>query len=88
MNYEPTTDRTTTSIGGYTPDGNYCTYLAGDQGVLDSGGVSTTYAIKASANADAQKQEGVISVDATNITITWTKTGSIVGTMNIIWEAQ
>lgn len=32
-------------------------------------------------------QTGVITFDATNITITWTKTGSPTGTANIMWEA-
>lgn len=32
--------------------------------------------------------DGVITVDATNIIITWTKTGSPTGTYNIVWEAQ
>ena len=32
-------------------------------------------------------QNGVASWDATNITITWTKTASPTGTANIIWEA-
>lgn len=33
-------------------------------------------------------QSGVITFDATNIIITWTKTGSPTGTANIMWEAQ
>lgn len=33
-------------------------------------------------------QTGVVSVDATNITITWTKTSTPTGTANIIWEAE
>ena len=32
-------------------------------------------------------QSGVITYDATNITITWTKTASPTGTANIMWEA-
>lgn len=33
-------------------------------------------------------QEAVISVDITNITLTWTKTGAPGGTAQILWEAQ
>lgn len=31
---------------------------------------------------------GVVTVDATNITITWTKNGSPTGTYTLLWEAQ
>jgi hypothetical protein len=33
-------------------------------------------------------QSGVVTVDATNITITWTKTSSPTGTYTLLWEAQ
>lgn len=33
-------------------------------------------------------QTGVVTFDGTNIIITWTKTGSLTGTANIMWEAQ
>ena len=36
----------------------------------------------------ATKASGVITVDATNITITWTKSGSPTGTVNLMWEVQ
>lgn len=38
--------------------------------------------------SDATKVEGVLTFDATNITITWTKTGSPTGTAQIMWEAE
>lgn len=34
----------------------------------------------------ANRQTGIISVDATNIIITWTKTGTIAGTASLIWQ--
>lgn len=37
---------------------------------------------------DTGYAEGVITVDATNITISWTKTGSPTGTAYLVWEAQ
>jgi hypothetical protein len=37
----------------------------------------------------ANKQSGVITVDATNIIITWTKTGTVASnTVNILWEVS
>jgi len=36
----------------------------------------------------ATKQSGVITVDGTNIIITWTKSGSPTGTANLAWECQ
>lgn len=39
------------------------------------------------SDADSKYQSGVITVDATNITITWTKTSTPTGTANLIWEA-
>ena len=32
--------------------------------------------------------EGIVTVDATNIIITWTKTGNASGTANLMWEAE
>ena len=31
---------------------------------------------------------GTITMDATNITITWAKTGSPTGTINFFWEVE
>lgn len=49
--------------------------------------VATTFSLNSSANSNAD-QSGVVTVDATNIIITWTKTGSPTGTYTILWEAQ
>lgn len=86
------------SIGGLTSSGNRSMVICYDEGggssttdVLYS---STTYGIafsNASANdpyGGATAQKGVITVDATNITITWTKSDSPSGTATILWEAQ
>lgn len=45
----------------------------------------TSFTLNA-ANADAT-QTGVVTFDATNIIITWTKTGSSTGTYNLLWRA-
>jgi len=51
----------------------------------------TTYGATFTLNAagtDSATQSGVVTVDSTNITVTWTKTGSPTGTYNILWEAN
>lgn len=48
--------------------------------------LATTFTLN-TANANAT-QSGVVTVDATNIIITWTKTGSPTGTYQILWEAE
>lgn len=40
-----------------------------------------------SSGTDATYQTGVVTFDATNITITWTKTGGPNGVFNLLWEA-
>jgi len=50
-------------------------------------GIDTTFTLNAD-NATTGTQTGVMTFDATNITITWTKTGSPTGTYTILWEAQ
>lgn len=48
--------------------------------------IVTTFTLN-SANADTGST-GVVTVDATNINIAWTKTGSPTGTYTLLWEAQ
>jgi len=48
---------------------------------------ATTFTLNG-AGSDSATQSGVVTYDATNITITWTKTGSPTGTYNILWEAN
>ncbi len=50
-----------------------------------NGEVVTTFTLYGANSAAVQT--GVVTFDATNITITWTKTGSPTGTANILWEA-
>ena len=40
------------------------------------------------SGSQTEFQTGVISMDATNISIVWTKTNSPTGTYNILWEAE
>lgn len=46
-----------------------------------------TFSLNA-ANAASTFTRGVVTVDATNINIAWTKTGSPTGTFQILWEAE
>lgn len=39
-------------------------------------------------SGEQRYQSGVVTVDETNISIAWTKTGSPTGTYTILWEAQ
>ncbi len=84
--------KTTRSDGGLTSSGNRCIYYGSIDGSAGTGtGTSTTNGIVISDDPTtnfAANQAGVISVDATNITITWTKTGAPTGTANIYWEAE
>lgn len=48
---------------------------------------NTTFTLNA-AGADSATQSGVVTCDSTNITITWTKTGSPTGTYYLLWEAN
>ncbi len=47
----------------------------------------SSFSLNASGNG-IFKQVGVITCDETNIIITWTKTGTPVGTYQILWEAE
>lgn len=92
---DDTGDLNTQSIGSYDGTHNSCiySYWQGATGTGSNGfGTSTTYAVglQAATNTDPATagQTGVITVDATNITITWTKHGSPTGTASFMWEAQ
>lgn len=72
------------SFGTYNGTTNACTYVA-DNGTQVAGSSSSVgIVLRTSAGNDAS---GVITFDATNITITWTKTGTPTGTAEIMWEA-
>lgn len=51
------------------------------------GVVSTAFIIN-SDNTNGGTQTGIVTFDSTNITITWTKSGSPTGTYTLLWEAQ
>lgn len=56
----------------------------------DNGSNSMTFDATFTLNAgdNSSTQVGVVTFDATNIIITWTKTGSPTGTYRLLWEAE
>lgn len=77
-----------TSVGAY--DGSTQSAItgrndtSGNAASTDNSATLTVYMVD-----DTNRQEGSVAVDATNITITWTKVSSgISGTMQILWEAE
>ena len=92
---DDTGDLNTQSVGSYDGTHNSCiySYWQGATGTGSNGfGTSTSYTVglQAATNTDpgTAGQTGVVTVDATNITITWTKHGSPTGTASLMWEAQ
>lgn len=80
------------SIGSFDGTNQRCDFVSiSTNGATVASSIDATHTIHygfgGSAGADNDNLVGAISVDATNITITWTKTGSPTGTGNIILEA-
>lgn len=51
--------------------------------------IVTTFTLNASiSGGGSDTQTGVVTFDATNIIITWTKTGNPTGTYTLLWEAE
>lgn len=53
-----------------------------------SGGYTLDTTFSLNADNSSSHTRGVVTVDATNISIAWTKTSTPTGTYTIIWEAQ
>lgn len=82
--YAPTTSAVSTSHGVYNGTTNSAVYS------LSNNGSATIGAAGIVARADGQSsntQTATATVDATNITLAWTKTNSPTGTAQILWEA-
>ena len=54
-------------------------------GTVEAGGARFSFT---SSSVGADDSTGVVTTDATNIIITWTKTGNPTGTAYLIWEAS
>ena len=75
------------SVGFFDGTNNRCHYSIA-RAAATAEGTSTVFAIRLyNPNDLAVFSDGVITVDATNIIITWTKTGTIALTENFIWHA-
>lgn len=61
-------------------------YLYGDTGTSTNEGAGATFSLGAINAGDYAG--GVVTVDATNISIAWTKNGSATGTAYLVWEAS
>lgn len=80
------------SIGAYDGSTQNCNYTRADSnGNRAASGQDTSHIIHygygGDINANTDILQGTASVDATNITIAWSKSASPTGTGNIIWEA-
>lgn len=82
------TQESTTFYNGTTQT-SYSQYGNGTTTAGNSATDATAFIINtASAASGGNTQTGVVTFDATNIIITWTKTGSPTGTYQLLWEAQ
>lgn len=81
-------DNVSDSSGAYDGTTNSCSFTAMGGGTGSVGG-DTTNGVKIQNPGATAIQAAVITVDATNITLTWTKTGSpAAGTIYIMWQVQ
>jgi hypothetical protein len=83
---------TATSHGVYNGTTNSCIYFTPDKTavapVINNSSTQAIYLRRYdNGGATDTSAAGVVTVDATNITITWTKSGSQTGTAQILWEA-
>lgn len=73
------------SNGSYNGTTNACVWTNGASPSLVGNSATAAIALYRTATA---YQTGVVTVDGTNITITWTKTSTPTGTAHILWEAM
>lgn len=81
------------SEGVYDASGQRAQYIGvvgGGNDVATTNGSSTVIIYESSGNLLSDTQLGVVSVDATNITITWTRSGTMsnAATASLMWEAE
>lgn len=84
--FEGNDTQTLTSDGGYDGTNNASRYGGNISQGATAYGIDTTNGIRI-ARSSTIYQAGIITMDATNITITWTRTGSTsTGTIQIFWS--
>jgi len=85
-------DRIFTMNGVYTASGSACQSVITKMSNTETSAAtsSTLYSIiiVPVAGSPSDLQSGVVTVDATNIVITWTKSGTPTGTYSFMWEAE
>jgi hypothetical protein len=76
--------------GVFDSSGQRCTNAVYVGDLSGTSGLATTALLlrRTTNGTNADRLEGTVSVDATNITITWAKTDTPTGTANILWEAE
>jgi hypothetical protein len=75
---------TETLYSNSTQSSTHDMFITGDGATTSSGLVGTTFRVYTSLS---DYQTGTITVDATNIIITWSKSSSPTGTAYLLWEA-
>jgi len=78
--------RLSISHGLYNGTTNSCIYIYATNAGNQVSNNSSSYGIWSELEGDIAK--AVITVDATNIILTWTKVNSATGTLQILWEVQ
>jgi hypothetical protein len=76
------------SFGVFNGSTNSVSWETSNAAGAGDAGADTTNSIYMVKSTVGNRQTGVVSVDATNITITWTKVGSPDDTIHIQWEVQ
>lgn len=86
---KPSTDPFQTCKGVYDSSGQNYILGSGDN-FITSGSGACIKIYENSTNSGSDTQTGVVTVDSTNITITWTRSGTMSNpaTATILWEAE
>lgn len=86
--YGTTTNQLNGSIGSYDSGGNSCIYFTQDVGSYPKVSSSSTKAIFLQGEVGTVYTAASVTVDATNIILTWGKVSGMSGTAYIHWEAN
>lgn len=76
------------SFGAFDGSTNSVSWETSNAAAAGAAGADTTNSIYMVKAVVGNRQTGIVSVDATNITIDWTKTGTPDGTIHIQWEVN
>lgn len=78
------------SWGVYDSSGTHCMYLGRNGNAQGFQGTSSAYIVSVwdHTTSGTTAQTATITVDGTNITLSWTKNGFPVSTAQILWEAE